>query len=31
MNLIDISIRRRVTISMFTLAILLFGFVRSSG
>ncbi|MGH7455125.1 MAG: efflux RND transporter permease subunit, partial [bacterium] len=27
MNLIDISIRRRVTISMFTLAILLFGFV----
>lgn len=27
MNLVDISIRRRVTISMFTLAILLFGFV----
>jgi HAE1 family hydrophobic/amphiphilic exporter-1 len=27
MNLIDISIRRRVTISMFVLAILLFGFV----
>jgi HAE1 family hydrophobic/amphiphilic exporter-1 len=27
MNLIDISIRRRVTISMFTIAILLFGFV----
>lgn len=27
MNLIDISIRRRVTISMFTLAVLLFGFV----
>jgi HAE1 family hydrophobic/amphiphilic exporter-1 len=27
MNLIEISIRRRVTISMFTLAILLFGFV----
>jgi HAE1 family hydrophobic/amphiphilic exporter-1 len=27
MNLIDISIRRRVTISMFALAILLFGFV----
>jgi len=27
MNLVDISIRRRVTVSMFTLAILLFGFV----
>lgn len=27
MKLIDISIRRRVTISMFTLAVLLFGFV----
>jgi HAE1 family hydrophobic/amphiphilic exporter-1 len=27
MNLIDVSIRRRVTISMFALAILLFGFV----
>ena len=27
MNLVDLSIRRRVTISMFTLAILLFGFV----
>jgi HAE1 family hydrophobic/amphiphilic exporter-1 len=27
MNLIDISIRRRVTIAMFTIAILLFGFV----
>ena len=27
MNLVDLSIRRRVTVSMFTLAILLFGFV----